>query len=479
MRAPPASVDSLQAESKKHDKAEKIKDSPKLTRHGHEIPRPKNCFLSYRQDVASALVEIGLANNSRSISKIVAELWRTESENIKEEYRKIAQEEKEKHQALYPDYKYMPRRKERCEERGATEYSTNNPPRKISRVARSPSSDRLESKRLRSKNSSKRSSYNKKNVPKQDGTPKAVKTMAAKISNTKNSGRLPLYTKFTLVKKLIETGIMPADKLDDVTPPMSSPPFEQCAEDSIIHSEQTEADAENFDEGHFDLKSPEMLNPVNTLLEQEGFSLHSSLFSSPERKCGRTDIKDCGTLPISPKLQYIPDIEIDPCNIAHSQLVLHLIHDIGSNPIQLTLTKIHLDMLESQCTVSPSSLTPSLSAMSHCSEVGGEPTENELDPSSGNPTPFYQELIETLADEKQVDEYFEKLSTPEDAPMLSKLSNRCQELALLLPAIWSTDRHTVNTPPANFDVVQEGDDQEVLPGTSAMLLDDYIDVGHN
>ncbi|GAB5587992.1 hypothetical protein Unana1_02892 [Umbelopsis nana] len=222
-----------------------------------------------------------------------------------------------------------------------------------------------------------------------------------------------------------------------------------------------------------------MLNPVNTLLEQEGLSLHSSLFSSPERKCGRTDIKDCGTLPISPKLQYIPDIEIDPCNIAHSQLVLHLIHDIGSNPIQLTLTKIHLDMLESQCTVSPSSLTPSLSAMSHCSEVGGEPTENELDPSSGNPTPFYQELIETLADEKQVDEYFEKLSTPEDAPMLSKLSNRCQELALLLPAIWSTDRHTVNTPPANFDVVQEGDDQEVLPGTSAMLLDDYIDVGHN
>jgi hypothetical protein len=100
MGAPPPIVDSLQAESKKHDKAEKIKDSPKLTRHGHEIPRPKNCFLSYRQDVASALVETGLANNSRSISKIVAELWHIESEEIKEEYRKIAQEEKEKHQVL-------------------------------------------------------------------------------------------------------------------------------------------------------------------------------------------------------------------------------------------------------------------------------------------------------------------------------------------------------------------------------------------
>ena len=373
----------------------------------------------------------------------------------------------------------MPRRKERYEERGATEYSTNNPPRKISRVARSPSSDRLESKRLRSKNSSKRSSYNKKNVPKQDGTPKAVKAMAAKISNTKNPGRLPLYTKFTLAKKLIETGIMPADKLDDVTPPVSSPPFQQCVEGSIIHSEQTEADAENFDEGHFDLKSPEMLNPVKALLEQEGLSLHSSLFSSPERKCGRTAIKDYGSLPISPKLQYIPDIEIGPCNITHSQIVLHLIHDIWSNPIQLKLTKIHLDILESQCTVIPSSLTSSLSATSHCSKVGDEPTEYELDSSSGNPTPFYQELVETLAEGKQVDEYFEKLSTPEDAPMLSKFSNRCQELALLLPAIWSTDWHTVNTPTANFDVVQEGDDQEVLPETSAMLLDDYIDVGHN
>lgn len=50
----------------------------------------------------------GLANPD--ISKIIGELWREEAEEVKNYWKRLAEEEKARHQRQYPQYKYQPRR---------------------------------------------------------------------------------------------------------------------------------------------------------------------------------------------------------------------------------------------------------------------------------------------------------------------------------------------------------------------------------
>ena len=50
----------------------------------------------------------GLANPE--ISKIIGELWREEPEDQKNQWKRLAEEEKQRHQRQYPDYRYQPRR---------------------------------------------------------------------------------------------------------------------------------------------------------------------------------------------------------------------------------------------------------------------------------------------------------------------------------------------------------------------------------
>jgi HMG (high mobility group) box len=93
-------IDGVRSESDEDLTKRQSNNGVKLTRHGHEIPRPKNCFLTYRNEVAAKLIEYGIDNNSRNISKLVANLWRHESENVKQRYRDKAKQEKLKHQEL-------------------------------------------------------------------------------------------------------------------------------------------------------------------------------------------------------------------------------------------------------------------------------------------------------------------------------------------------------------------------------------------
>ncbi|KAK7613967.1 hypothetical protein JOL62DRAFT_630824 [Phyllosticta paracitricarpa] len=60
-----------------------------------KIPRPRN-------------ENPGLANPE--ISKIIGEQWRSEPESIREEWKRLADEEKLRHQQQYPEYRYQPRR---------------------------------------------------------------------------------------------------------------------------------------------------------------------------------------------------------------------------------------------------------------------------------------------------------------------------------------------------------------------------------
>ncbi|KAK7525085.1 uncharacterized protein IWZ02DRAFT_375012, partial [Phyllosticta citriasiana] len=75
-----------------------------------KIPRPRNAFILYRQHHHAAIVaeNPGLANPE--ISKIIGEQWRSEPESIREEWKRLADEEKLRHQQQYPEYRYQPRR---------------------------------------------------------------------------------------------------------------------------------------------------------------------------------------------------------------------------------------------------------------------------------------------------------------------------------------------------------------------------------
>ncbi|KAG4033548.1 hypothetical protein MFRU_004g00560 [Monilinia fructicola] len=75
-----------------------------------KIPRPRNAFILYRQHYQAQVVaqHPGLANPE--ISKIIGEQWREQAPSVKEEWKRLAEEEKQRHQRQYPNYRYQPRR---------------------------------------------------------------------------------------------------------------------------------------------------------------------------------------------------------------------------------------------------------------------------------------------------------------------------------------------------------------------------------
>lgn len=66
-------------------------------RHPERIPRPINCFLAYRLDMQKIIVERVPGANHRDISKVVAEWWRQEPEQVKEKYKMVAEIAKQEH----------------------------------------------------------------------------------------------------------------------------------------------------------------------------------------------------------------------------------------------------------------------------------------------------------------------------------------------------------------------------------------------
>lgn len=67
-------------------------------------------FILYRQHHQAQVVaeNPGLANPE--ISKIIGEQWREQPEEVKNGWKRLAEEEKQRHQRQYPDYRYQPRR---------------------------------------------------------------------------------------------------------------------------------------------------------------------------------------------------------------------------------------------------------------------------------------------------------------------------------------------------------------------------------
>ncbi|KAH8590312.1 hypothetical protein B0O99DRAFT_722146 [Bisporella sp. PMI_857] len=75
-----------------------------------KIPRPRNAFILFRQHYQAqvAAQHPGLANPE--ISKIIGEQWREQAPGVKDNWKRLAEEEKQRHQRQYPGYRYQPRR---------------------------------------------------------------------------------------------------------------------------------------------------------------------------------------------------------------------------------------------------------------------------------------------------------------------------------------------------------------------------------
>ncbi|ROW04076.1 hypothetical protein VSDG_00987 [Cytospora chrysosperma] len=89
-----------------------MKDTRKRARsiNVEEANHPRIDELSLRSPAQAGVVlkYPGLANPD--ISKIIGELWREEPEEVKNYWKRLAEEEKARHQRQYPQYKYQPRR---------------------------------------------------------------------------------------------------------------------------------------------------------------------------------------------------------------------------------------------------------------------------------------------------------------------------------------------------------------------------------
>ncbi|KAI7888634.1 high mobility group box domain-containing protein, partial [Mucor mucedo] len=73
-----------------------------------KIPRPMNCFMTYRLEKQQQIVNQCPGANHRDISKIIAKWWRELSDAEKDPYRIKAAEAKAAHLERYPEYKYRP-----------------------------------------------------------------------------------------------------------------------------------------------------------------------------------------------------------------------------------------------------------------------------------------------------------------------------------------------------------------------------------
>src|SRR6266498_348989 len=82
----------------------------KRKNNGH-IPRPKNCFMAYREHVQHKILDDNPGMNNKDVSVIAANMWNNESDEVKQLWRERAQQLKIEHKIKYPDYKFAPKKK--------------------------------------------------------------------------------------------------------------------------------------------------------------------------------------------------------------------------------------------------------------------------------------------------------------------------------------------------------------------------------
>ncbi|RAH64040.1 HMG-box domain-containing protein [Aspergillus aculeatinus CBS 121060] len=86
----------------------------------NKIPRPPNAFILYRQNHHPKVKESNPALTNNEISILLGKQWKAEPEEVKAEWRKLAEETKRKHAEEHPDYQYTPRKPSEKKRRGSS-----------------------------------------------------------------------------------------------------------------------------------------------------------------------------------------------------------------------------------------------------------------------------------------------------------------------------------------------------------------------
>ncbi|ORY92076.1 high mobility group box domain-containing protein [Syncephalastrum racemosum] len=92
-----------------------------------------NCFMTYRLEKQKEIAQKCPGANHRDISKIIANWWRKEPEDIKKQYRDIAEVNKLEHSQKYPNYKYAPKKRDKKQESRKNSKPNNPLPVRVSR----------------------------------------------------------------------------------------------------------------------------------------------------------------------------------------------------------------------------------------------------------------------------------------------------------------------------------------------------------
>ncbi|OOF98561.1 hypothetical protein ASPCADRAFT_1991 [Aspergillus carbonarius ITEM 5010] len=88
----------------------KENERPSVPVKAAKVPRPPNAFILYRQHHHPKLKEAHPNLSNNEISVILGKQWKAESEDIRVEFKALADELKRKHAEAHPDYQYTPRR---------------------------------------------------------------------------------------------------------------------------------------------------------------------------------------------------------------------------------------------------------------------------------------------------------------------------------------------------------------------------------
>ncbi|KAI0044992.1 HMG-box, partial [Auriscalpium vulgare] len=79
-------------------------------------PRPRNAWILYRSDMVKNLPDLEPGQPKRpqaDASKAIAVMWKGETAEIRAEYQRQAEREKEEHAIKYPGYRFLPRKKDK------------------------------------------------------------------------------------------------------------------------------------------------------------------------------------------------------------------------------------------------------------------------------------------------------------------------------------------------------------------------------
>lgn len=75
-------------------------------------PRPPNAWILYRSFKFGQIRQTSERLSQATVSKRISDMWRNETEQVRRHFERMADNKKAEHQALYPDYRFSPKKKE-------------------------------------------------------------------------------------------------------------------------------------------------------------------------------------------------------------------------------------------------------------------------------------------------------------------------------------------------------------------------------